>query len=230
MVIIVICIVTVIFCVFVVPALNKYFDKQEKNAKEAEKDFQKKYGAELQKLDCEYCNLCSDFCSEEDRLYRENIEINNRTAQSKFKLSKSSEGELVWYEYRTPEKYQIIDKNHFEIIPNKAGYLRVKEHYPIDKIMFFRESGTLQYTTSVQGGGVNVAGAVVGGMVAGTAGALIGSRQEVKSTTIEHDDRKVVLKLNDGTEKVYDYKYYNYFIKLIPEKEYSFVMAKSQGI
>ncbi len=218
-----------IFCAFGIPAITKYYDKQEKIAKEAEKTFQEEHSTELTNLYYEYNNLCSRFIREEENLYPDNIVVDNPDTGAQLKLSKSSSGELVWYTYQPPKQFEI-DKKNFKITPNTAGCLKVKEHYPISQIMFFREIGSVQYSTSVSGGGVNLAGAVVGEMVAGATGAVIGSRQGITSSTKTHDDRKVVLKLNDGSEKIFDYKYYDYFIKLIPDKEYSFIMAKSQGI
>lgn len=146
------------------------------------------------------------------------------------KIGLTKKEDLIIYNLYKPEKEKVEYEPEFCIIPPKPGEIKVLERYAVKQIMFFREVGSVQYTTSVSGGGVNLAGAVVGGMVAGAAGAVIGGRQAVTSSTKKHDDRKVVLKLNSGTEKVYDYKYYDYFIKLIPEKEYSFVMAKSKGI
>ncbi len=192
-------------------------------------------------LDKEYMKLCGELSAKERKLCSDStvtngkytvrhFDANHNESSSELRFLKNVNGELVCYQYRPVQKYKITDKKKFKVIPNLPGLILIKDVYPIKQIAFFREVGNVQYTTSVSGGGVNLAGAVVGGMVAGAAGAVIGSRQAVTSSTETHDDRKVVLKLNDGTEMVYNYKYYDYFIKLIPEKEYSFVMAKSQGI
>lgn len=201
----------------------------------AEKTFKKKNSSITLSLDREYNQLCQELTTEKLKMYSNDIVLEEKYKSygdsfSQLCFAKSLKGELVWYEFCNVQKYKINVLRGYEIIPNLPGSIRVQESYPINQIMFFREVGSVQYTTSVSGGGVNLAGAVVGGMVAGAAGAVIGSRQAVTSSTKTHDDRKVVIKFIDGTEKVYDYKYYDYFIKLIPEKEYSFVMAKNQGI
>lgn len=187
-------------------------------------------------LDSEYNQLCQDLTTEKTKQYCNEIVLDKKyntygDSFSQLCLAKTLKGDLALYECCNVQKYKVkVRLKGYEIIPNKPGFLKLIESYPINQIMFFREVGNVQYTTSVSGGGVNLAGAVVGGMVAGAAGAVIGSRQAITSSTKTHDDRKVVLKLNNGEEKLFDYKCYDYFIKMIPEKEYSFVMAKSQGV
>lgn len=179
----------------------------------------------------QYENLVKEICSYERGNVKKIISIDDNYSKAvALKIGLTQKDDLILYNLYKPEKEKVEYEPEFRIIPPNPGKITVLERYAVKQIMFFREVGSVQYTTSVNGGGVNLAGAVVGGMVAGAAGAVIGSRQAVTSSTETHDDRKVVLKLNDGREKVYDYKYYDYFIKLIPEKEYSFVMAKSQGI
>lgn len=129
------------------------------------------------------------------------------------------------FEFFTPTEFTAYEAPDF---PKK-----VKE-FSVEKIIYFREVGDVQYTTDisggkVSGGGVSIGGAIVGGLVAGETGAIIGSRQSVKSegitsTTIEHDSRQVVLKLTDD-EVRFDIEIYDIFMKLIPEKEYTYIMA-----
>lgn len=121
-----------------------------------------------------------------------------------------------------------------EFISYKPQFPEIMYEVPLNKIIYFREVGDVQYTTDisggkVSGGGVSIGGAIVGGLVAGETGAIIGSRQSVKSegitsTTIEHDSRQVVLKLTDD-EVRFDIEIYDIFMKLIPEKEYTYIMA-----
>lgn len=110
--------------------------------------------------------------------------------------------------------------------------------FPLDKIVYFREIGDVQYTTEISGGkvtggGSSIGGAVVGGLLAGDAGAIIGSRKKIESegittNVVEHDSRQVVLKLTDN-ELRFDIEIYDVFMHLIPEKEYTYIMATKSG-
>lgn len=110
--------------------------------------------------------------------------------------------------------------------------------FPLDKIVYFREIGDVQYTTEISGGkvtggGSSIGGAVVGGLLAGDAGAIIGSRKKIESegittNVVEHDSRQVVLKLTDN-EMRFDIEIYDIFMDLIPEKEYTYIMATKSG-
>ena len=215
----------IVLCVFCIAMaiFSGTTQKKEKTFKEENKD-------NIANLDKEYATMCSDLYAKENRFYPNHVTIEEKYKNdTQLKLAKTSSNELAWYQYKKPQKYHISGVTNYSIVPNKRGELTEKEKIAINQIMFFREIGSVQYTTSISGGGVNVAGAVVGGMIAGTAGAIVGGREAVKSTTETHDDRKIVVKFNDGKERIFDYKYYTYFIRFMPEKEYSFVMAKSHG-
>ena len=101
---------------------------------------------------------------------------------------------------------------------------------PINRIKYFVNSGDLQYTTEISGGGSSLTGAVVGGVIAGGTGAIIGSRKQIHSEIIEHDTRKTILKYfseeNKLVESVFSYKAFSALEELIPEKEYNIVIAE----
>lgn len=109
---------------------------------------------------------------------------------------------------------------------------------PLDKVQYFHMEGDVQTYTEVSGGGstgTNVKGAVVGGLVAGQAGAVIGSRpsiEPVHTTTHTNDNREVFLVYYDENNQLRNLKIYRWdYDKLkafIPEKEYSFVVAQAQ--
>lgn len=110
---------------------------------------------------------------------------------------------------------------------------------PIKDIVSYQSTGTLEHTTVVSGGGggggePNLHGAVVGGLLFGTAGAIIGSQtgikiDPVKSQIIEWDYRKtsLMLKNSEGKAELRELPYYyaEIFAQLIPEKEYNFLQA-----
>lgn len=108
------------------------------------------------------------------------------------------------------------------------------ESIEIKDIIYFQEKGEVGYSTDVTGGGsegVNYAGAFIGGILFGTAGAVVGGMsgnkvEEIKSKAIEHDNRYVVIRfLNNGktVERKAAYQYFDVLNQLIPEKEYSYI-------
>ena len=95
-------------------------------------------------------------------------------------------------------------------------------------ISFYRLEGGVQYASNVHGGGVNIDGAVAGAMIAGSAGAVIGSNigTEIKTTIEKKDNRKITLFYSNSMGaksmeiKSSDYdKTLSMLRKLIPEKE-----------
>lgn len=104
---------------------------------------------------------------------------------------------------------------------------------PRNEIQSFSFKGEQVRETKVSGGGgggADVAGAVLGGMLAGGVGAIIGSRgkiEEIKSETITRDLRKTVLAVNNQGEIKYIFFHsgtvYDYLLVHIPEKEITYV-------
>lgn len=106
-------------------------------------------------------------------------------------------------------------------------------------IKYYKKEGDIQYQTIVSGGGgggSNIAGAVVGGVLAGEAGAVIGSRnrvEEIKSETVTHDTRQTVFKYFDNGDlktRIYPLDMFDIFEALIPDKEYNIVIQKEAKI
>lgn len=56
-------------------------------------------------------------------------------------------------------------------------------------------SGNVYSETTVRGGGTSVAGAVIGGAVAGPVGAVVGGRKSVKSKSEVQDERKLFVSI-----------------------------------
>lgn len=125
--------------------------------------------------------------------------------------------------------------NYFHIFWDSISLIRSVK---LDRIKYYRLVGEAFVKTNVSGGGgtgggSSLKGAVIGGLVAGGAGAIIGSRQEinikeVKTTTSIEDNRYVLLYDKDSDEVIqFDYKTYEIFLKLIPELEYNTVMNET---
>lgn len=112
---------------------------------------------------------------------------------------------------------------------------------PIDKVIYYKEEGSLRYEQEISGGGgmgINYTSAVIGGLLFGTAGAIIGSRngqeiREIKSETREIDTRIVILKIydqyNNISNFVFDCNAVNAFEWYIPEKEYTYIIDRRRN-
>lgn len=110
---------------------------------------------------------------------------------------------------------------------------------PISDIFYFQEKGEIGYSTDVAGGGskgVSYGGAVIGGLLFGGAGAIVGAMsgnkvEEIKSKSVKHDNRYVVIRYKDVSGKTVErkapYAYFDVFNKLIPEKEYSYIQLNT---
>lgn len=101
---------------------------------------------------------------------------------------------------------------------------------PIDRIQYFTKEGDVQYTSNVSGGGgggSSLSGAIVGGLIAGDAGAVIGSRKKtapIKTEIQTHDTRQTVLRYYDdfGKLEVMTFKgfsAYDFLLSAIPDKD-----------
>ena len=101
----------------------------------------------------------------------------------------------------------LIFRNNGELIflrpeSEDTGYVNITEA-GIDEIRFYKQEGAVHYEQSISGSGGaknSYGGAIVGGLLFGTAGAMIGSRKNetpvnISSTTIEHDSRVVILSI-----------------------------------
>jgi len=112
---------------------------------------------------------------------------------------------------------------------------------PIDKVIYYKEEGSLRYEQEISGGGgmgISYTSAVIGGLLFGTAGAIIGSRngqeiREIKSETREIDTRIVILKMydqyNNISNFVFDCNAVNAFEWYISEKEYAYIIDRRRN-
>lgn len=110
---------------------------------------------------------------------------------------------------------------------------------PLKNIKYFKEDGDVHAETKISGGGgggSSLTGAVIGAVIAGSAGAIIGSRKsidEIKSETVLNDQRTVTLYYYENENDtqmqhlVFSYDAYNIFLSLMPEKDYNFVISSA---
>ena len=92
--------------------------------------------------------------------------------------------------------FNLLD---YKLHPQNYRLINIKK----DTIVSVSQEGNVHYTTEVHGGGgggSSIKGAVVGGIIAGEAGAIIGSRKAsnpITSSTKQIDDRTTKLKILD---------------------------------
>ncbi len=174
---------------------------------------------------------------ERNRLTQEFLNDNGITlsVEAFEKLSKSFEIAIdgvnaLWSIFRLERKLLLFQQTY-------EGEIEDVWFLPIDNIVFFTKDGAVTYTNKVNyksdGNNTSISGAVVGGLIAGDAGAIIGSRKEpdisITNTTEEHDDVRVYLYYIDETSnstksmELLSNGAYRYLVQTIPEKEYSVV-------
>jgi len=128
-------------------------------------------------------------------------------------------------EYGT-KSYLWFDRNVLHILPyehHSGNLFQIK----LNNINYFTRKGDFYTETVVSGGGgSSVKGAVIGGMIAGSTGAIIGSRKKsepVKSNTHVVDKRKTIIEYRTpqaSRKFIYlDSEAYNILMKEVPEME-----------
>lgn len=94
---------------------------------------------------------------------------------------------------------------------------------PIESILYFEEMGELRKYTTVSGGGSSLKGALLGYMAASDAGAIIGSREPVKTEVVSEDDRKIELIYKNSEDEIENLEFthdaYEALKELIPSKD-----------
>lgn len=132
-------------------------------------------------------------------------------------------------------EYTVHLKKMVEIIqePIKITSGRIIK---VKDIAYYKVEGTTQFVSDIKGGGANVAGAVYGSIIAGGAGAVVGSKMgtEIKTDIVRKDDRKLFLYyMVDGELKSEEIITDNIDCILsllrewMPDKEYSYVVANN---
>lgn len=144
----------------------------------------------------------------------------------------------VEWEHAYNERYNIqhtmtCKKDVDQLVAKDLVYKAIS----LDNIQYFSKDGDVKYTTTISGGGgggSSLSGAIVGGLIAGEAGAIIGSRQKINpitSKTETHSTTKTILKYFDGDELVVltfvGHGMYNYLLKTIPEKDLESVQLQT---
>ncbi|NRT88873.1 SHOCT domain-containing protein [Clostridium beijerinckii] len=151
------------------------------------------------------------------------IELNSEKYQTKAQYgNKMLLGRLfnIW-----KEENRIILCESFNINKPK-DLIAVKTIIPIENIKFFTREGEYRVDNIVQGGGVNFKGAIVGGVIAGEAGAILAGREKITTTQKEVDKRQTYLYYIDNNQEkriVFFSESYDLLLELIPNKEIGYI-------
>lgn len=94
---------------------------------------------------------------------------------------------------------------------------------PLESILYFEEIGELRKYTTLSGGGTSLKGALLGYVIADDVGAIIGSREPIKTEVISEDDRRIELIYANSENEIENLEFthdaYEVFRELIPLKE-----------
>lgn len=102
-----------------------------------------------------------------------------------------------------------------------------------DNIKYFTKDGTVSYTNEIidNGKNISITGAVIGGLIAGEAGAIIGAGKDmnkIENVTVKHDEIYTYIYFERDNEiKLVEIKgneFYQRILQLMPEKEYYFLV------
>ena len=188
---------------------------------------QKREAAQLKSIKRDAAQVYLDYCDE--------LEVPDYTCVSGDKE--------VWVDSSKIHVLETIDSylaKYKEIEDyEQTGYLHISHGaIPVSQVQYFSKEGDIQYTANVSGGGgggSSIKGAVIGGVIAGGAGAIIGSRQKVeaiKTDTEAHDTRKTVIRFyakNTIRSISFDgFEVYDYLLQFIPDKDL-LTMQLNQG-
>ena len=143
--------------------------------------------------------------------------------------SRYGENVIIYIKNKKISIYPIIIRN------NKENVKIIK--IPFESITYFAHEGDIYREQVISGGGsgdINYEGAIVGGLIAGSAGMVVGGQRkvnEVTSKTVEHDTRKIRLLYTDkdGNKSLYfPHDCYDFFLDCFPEKDYEVVTTNKK--
>lgn len=218
------CSFSIIYCFMNYISTAVSIDKQKKDAQRREKEAEKKR-QKAEKMEREHAR------TNHIRSFWENDVLPLGFSEEQ---SITVDGKLIWvannHFYQTPIFSDYVAKFSTQDEIEQLSPLPINcVDVPIEKIQYFAKEGDVQYTTKVSGGGgggYSVAGAIVGGLIAGEAGAVIGSRKKVNdvvSKTETHDSRKTILRyFNEDSVEILSFNgfgLYEYLLGKIPEKD-----------
>ena len=185
--------------------------------------------------------------------------IRETTLKEKRETRENTEKYIKKYDLRNKERLvqlKVIDSSQFEYDISLKNILLTafkednclyivsatyeddfgKIQIPLKDIKNFNRLGDMISYTKTSGGGgggSSIGKAIIGGVIAGEAGAIIGSRNKVKEVKTEHiveDKRQTILEFvyNNKVQHLFFRSIdYDNLLKLIPDKEISYIKTNS---
>lgn len=144
-------------------------------------------------------------------------------------MAMSEQEKQMYYFWKANSKINIVSKPGYNGIPTT----HIAMFLDIDKISYYVREGSTHLETNIKGGGSSLGKAVVGGVIAGGAGAVVASRNKITSESKLVDNQKTVIVYehnNNVVNIVLGSKAYDYLMQWIPNKEYKFVMSKTTEV
>lgn len=157
--------------------------------------------------------------------YADRLEVNRSKLQVILLEHSAKIPHYVWIANNTLNLFPTEQylKNHISGVSRPDVTQLQKIQIPVDNILYFEELGELRKYTKVTGGGSSLKGALLGYALAGDVGAVIGSREPIKTEIISEDERRVELiyKNQNGEMKNLEFTHEAYVVlkQLLPQKE-----------
>ncbi|MBE6766480.1 MAG: SHOCT domain-containing protein [Ruminococcaceae bacterium] len=223
--------------------------KEQRNKEFAQKfyelydDQEKDFLSQLASLKSKYQNVYQENSKLKELVLYDDLEIVHYELYAYDSYMSSNEIFQNFDAVKQRQKMLDYIINGWSNVTEKFFKVEIKKLLKTNDILYFEMIGDVQYTTKVSGGDVKISGggssikgAVVGGIIAGGAGAIIGSRKEVTgegkpivSTTQTHDSREVLIKYKNGKEEKLELWWYEVLMEIIPQKEKGYIdFNKSQ--
>lgn len=130
------------------------------------------------------------------------------------------------YMWENNNNLNFISSNYLE---EEKRILRELLSIPIDNIIFYAMEGDYRIDNIVEGGGISLSGAIIGGVIAGNVGAVLGGRKKITTTQKTVDERQTYLYYKENGEMryiVFNQYVYETLRKLYPYKDIKFLEKK----
>lgn len=211
--VIIICVVLLIILYFIAKKLSQ---RQQVTLE--------KMAEPINKMNNEYEEKIKVWCNENDVLFKDNI---TRTSE----IWVNQLPGYIWFSNK--DIVFCPDALNCGTEMNVANSIILIKY---DNIKYFTKDGTISYTNEIidNGKNISVSGAVIGGLIAGEAGVIIGSRKDmnkIENVIVKHDEIYTYIYFERDNEiKLVEIKgneFYQRILHLMPEKEYYYLLNKN---